>query len=229
MAKVTHIDDALARVLERLDALEEENSAVTAENERLAAKVAALENSTAPPAGPPADGAQPGDHADPVVSRRGLLKRLVGAGAAGTGLLVVRDTFAPRAAFATTGPMQFGTTNDAGHDQTTLTAAPGNVATMNVANTVPFGSGLYGSGHAPSGITPPLAGGVIGDSDTLAGVCGASSTAQGVRGIGKATSGLVGLVETQSEFGTPLCGVLAETGGFENNNSALVALNGGGR
>jgi hypothetical protein len=68
------------------------------------------------------------------ISRRRLLKRVVGAGALGAGILVVGDTFAPRAAWATTGTMMFGQSNDAGNAYTDLTSS-NPTQTLSVENT----------------------------------------------------------------------------------------------
>jgi hypothetical protein len=61
------------------------------------------------------DDVEAGAHREAALSRRGLLRRVAGASALGAGLLVVGDTFAPRAAHAgTDGDVVLGASNDAG-------------------------------------------------------------------------------------------------------------------
>jgi hypothetical protein len=128
---------------------------------------------------------------EPKASRRQLLK-LAGAAAVGAAAAPLASA-APASADGPDvllGNGSHGTGNNAGGAQTSITANPGAVSTLNVINTTGSGSGIYGLGGDASLLA--LGGGVIGDSFFSPGVGGGSAFGAGVRGESKVNYGVEG-------------------------------------
>jgi hypothetical protein len=228
-------DEVLGRVMQRLAALEAKNESLERDNRALEAEMRDLRDEVTP--GSPNgrrlvlprrrdDTAREGsDQGDGHVSRRGVFK--LGGAALGGAALGVGASALGAGPAAADGPSVLlgnggaGAGNNAGANQTSITAAPGAVASVNVLNTSSGGSGLYGQAGAASGLT--VAGAVIGDtnSDSVDGVVGATSSGSGragVRGILRAPSAAGvgshggGAVVGDSKFGSGVIGTSDDTG-----------------
>lgn len=131
-----------------------------------------------------------------ILSRRGLLRTAVPLGAA----IVVGEALAPHNAEAAAGSaLIMGQSNDSGTSQTSLKAATGSVAALNLTNSSTGsgqGTGLYALGGSSSGL--PSSAAVIGESHDLAGVEGTSNTNVGVSGKSENNHGVAGECDANS-------------------------------
>jgi hypothetical protein len=240
-------DEVLGRVMQRLAALEAKNESLERDNRALEAEMRDLRDEVTP--GSPNgrrlvlprrrdDTAREGsDQGDGHVSRRGVFK--LGGAALGGAVLGVGASALGAGPAAADGPSVLlgnggtGAGNNAGANQTSITAAPGAPASVNVFNTSSGGSGLYVRAGAASGLT--LLGAVIGDTDGLFvdGVVGATAGAgAGVRGIFRATSAIgggvgYGGVVGDSHFGSGVIGTSDATGVKAQGGTYGLAARGG--
>jgi hypothetical protein len=133
---------------------------------------------------------------DARISRRGALA-LGAAAAVGIGALA-DSVLSPTPAWATTGNMQYGASNNAGTAVTALTTdtAADNVA-LYVQNNATGSYGLYGVVDGESDLTGIPGSGVVGDtSGAGAGVLGLSTHGPGVYGYSGSTYGVSALTTT---------------------------------
>jgi len=126
---------------------------------------------------------------DPRVGRRALM---LGGAAGVAGVAIAAITNSSPAEAAAGDPLTLGnggtpTANDAGPNQTSMTANPPSGSSLNVYNTTANLPALYGQAHGSSGISDIAA--VIGDSDQVDGVLGLSSGGVGVHGVTTADAG----------------------------------------
>jgi hypothetical protein len=131
---------------------------------------------------------------DPEPERSVSRRRLLGMAGAATAGAVGATVLAASPAGATTGPLQFGSPNDAGTDATSLTSTAAGAATFRAANTG-ANNGLEGSAAAATGVYGQTAStsnaGVLGEATASgSGVVGSSASGVAIRaGISTTSSG----------------------------------------
>ncbi|MBW3651826.1 MAG: hypothetical protein KY458_14770 [Actinobacteria bacterium] len=160
-------NEVLARLLDRLDQLETDNAELRAEMSALRPRRPAPNTrASAEDRG----GVEPADDHEQALSRRGMLSRLAGAGAAGLGLAAGASLLAAKPAGAAhNGALQLGHENDAGGAATFLDASTGGGPTLSLldagggaalaAESID-GIGVYAfGGHAPLWLDPSMTAG----------------------------------------------------------------------
>jgi len=177
---------------------------------------------------------------DPVVPRS--RRTVLAAAAAGlVGLLTSRLT-EPDQADATTGTMVYGTSMDAGVDQTGLTSSTGSATALfqNSSSGTAVQASVAGSQAAVLGANTSIGIGVLGGSSSGIGVEGGSTSGNGVFGTTTSGQGVLGIstsgngVIGQSTSSAGVIGATAATdkpsvlGQSIGHSSGVIGFSGGG-
>jgi hypothetical protein len=164
------------------------------------------------PSAPPVDTSGPEDPGDARISRRGALA-LGAAAAVGIGALA-DSVLSPTPAWATTGNMQYGASNNAGTAETDLTSTV-NTETLNVINT-----GTGGGGAITADVTGVTNPGTVVDATTsgtgealVGSIQNATSTAIAINGVSSGLGSAVrGLTNNPASAAAAVSGITSGSG-----------------